>query len=306
MRGRCEGWLIVERAQKRAERATRLHHLRVSVTRCPARVLATAQTAAVPSSKRARVRARARRCQCWTSPVQAAVQVPRARAPVAGWRTPIRIVMRSRCVQPIGPLARTCAPLRAWVAWSSIVLSAMPACAAGAIQRASAPASATTRATVTTMIDGESRRMMWCFGLPPWAGWGCVLRAERSARAADLATLLGEPHAEAVEGHAAREDQRVHQGVLPVDVVGVLVADDDRLDREHDRPCERVQPEAELPRREQKPERARERDREDELHVSSSSGLGSARPRARRPRCCAERRSRTRRRGAPCPCSGGP
>jgi hypothetical protein len=51
--------------------------------------------------------------------------------------------MRSRRVQPIGPLARTCAPLRAWVAWSSIVLSETPACAAGATQTASDPASAT-------------------------------------------------------------------------------------------------------------------------------------------------------------------
>jgi hypothetical protein len=97
-------------SQKTADTDTRLDHLRVSVTRCPARVLPTARTLARPFAKRASVRARARTCQCWTSPVQRPVQLARARAPVAAWRTVTVIEIRSPRVQPIGPVERTSAP----------------------------------------------------------------------------------------------------------------------------------------------------------------------------------------------------
>ena len=102
--------VVVPRTRVAADR-TRSHHLRVSVTRVPARVVATAQTRPRPFSKRVPRRARALTCQCWTSPVHRLFHRLRARAAVAGWRTATLIATRSPRVQAIGPVTRTSLPL---------------------------------------------------------------------------------------------------------------------------------------------------------------------------------------------------
>ena len=89
---------------------TRSHHLRLSVTRAPLRVVATAQTRPRPLSKRVPPRARALTCQCWTSPVHRPFHRLRARAAVAGWRTATLMATRSPRVQAIGPVTRTSLP----------------------------------------------------------------------------------------------------------------------------------------------------------------------------------------------------
>jgi hypothetical protein len=92
--------------------ATGSHHLRTSVMRDLVRVFATAQTRALPFSKRVPRRARAPTCQCWTSPVQRPLHRFRARAAVADWLTATLIEMRSPRVQAIGPVTRTRTPSR--------------------------------------------------------------------------------------------------------------------------------------------------------------------------------------------------